>query len=201
MPAVGDKGPDGINRRKGKPMKILMMTAALAMTTTSLAAQTCPATGPDAPGALHADWMMKGWERRDGDPDFVFATKMARYYDLNDPAGVFYDNFAPGETQLFRDATVYGANWEGLQNAARSLVHGLTGLNEELVGADVASTTLGFVGRIDRLDGQVIAFDGRSQLGWACVEGAWKIRHELSYAWIVEPEAIADTLGTWGADQ
>ncbi len=69
------------------------------------------------------------------------------------------------------------------------------------MGSDVASTTLGFVGRIDRLDGQVIAFDGRSQLGWACVEGAWKIKHELNYAWIVEPEAIAAALGNRVADQ
>lgn len=182
-------------------MKTLMMTAALAMMATSLAAQTCPATGTEAPGALHADWMMEGWERREGDPDFIFATKMARYYDLQNTTGVFYDNFAPGGSQLFGDGAIYGANWEGLQNAARSLTHGLTGMNEELVGTDVASTTLGFVGRIDRLDGQVIAFDGRSQLGWACVHGAWKIKHELNYAWIVEPEAIAATLGKREADQ
>ncbi len=182
-------------------MKTLLMTATLTMAATNIAAQTCPATGPEAPGALHADWMMEGWERRDGDPDFVFATKMAHCYDLKDTAGVFYDNFAPGGSKLFRDAAVYGANWEGLQNAARSIVHGLTGLNEELVGTDVASTTLGFVGRIDRLDGQVIAFDGRSQLGWACVDGAWKIKHELNYAWIVEPAAIAATLGKGEADQ
>lgn len=182
-------------------MKTLMMTAALVMAATGLAAQTCPQTGADTPGTLHADWIMEGWERRDGDPDFVFAEKMARYYDLRDTNGVFYDNFAPGETQLFRDASVYGANWEGLQNAARSVLHGLTGANEALVGDDVASTTLGFVGQIDRLDGQIIAFDGRSQLGWACVGGAWKIRHELNYAWIVEPAEIAGFLGQRGTDQ
>ena len=182
-------------------MKTLLMTAALMMSATGLAAQTCPATGPEGPGSLHADWIMEGWERREGDPDFVFATKMARYYDLTDTDGVFYDNFAPGESQLFRDASVYGANWEGLQNAAKSVLHGLTGANEELIGTDVASTTLGFVGQIDRLDGQVIAFEGRSQLGWACVDGTWKIKHELNYAWIVEPETIAATLGKRVADE
>ncbi|RST87726.1 hypothetical protein EJC49_03940 [Aquibium carbonis] len=177
-----------------------MMTAALVLAGTGLA-PACPATGPDAPGALHADWMMQGWERNEGDPDFVFAGKMARYYDLEDTGGVFYDNFAPGEAQLFGDAAVYGANWQGLQNAARSVRHGLTDANEALVGDTVASTTLGFVGRIDRLDGAVIAFDGRSQLGWACVDGAWKIRHELNYAWIVEPEEIARFLGRRGRDR
>ena len=120
-------------------------------------------------------------------------------YDLDDPAGVFCDNFAPGETQLFRDASAYGANWEELQNAARSVLHGLTEANVALVGGDVASTTL--VGRIDRLDGEVIAFDGRSQLGWPCTAGSWKIRQELNTAWIVEPQDIADTLGQRGSDR
>ena len=165
--------------------------------TTPLFAQdqgVCAQEGSNAPLALHTDWIMEGWERREGDPDFVFATRMARYYDIEDPAGIFYDNFAPGETQLFANGAEYGANWEGLQNAARSIVHGLTDGHHQIVGEDIASTTLGFVGLIDRLDGQVIAFDGRSQLGWQCDGGEWKIRHELNYAWVVEPEQIAPFL-------
>lgn len=183
-------------------MKTILMTTVLFITAgTSLSAQPCAESGPDSPGALHADWLMEGWEHRDGDTDFVFEEKMKRYYDLEASEGVFFDNFAPGETQLFRDASVYGANWEDLQNAARSVLHGLTGANEALVGEDVASTTLGFVGQINRLDGEVIAFDGRSQLGWACTGDGWKIRHELNYAWIVEPQEIADTLGQRGEEQ
>jgi hypothetical protein len=176
-------------------MKIIPLTAACLMAATSLAAQTCPKDGADAPGALHADWIMEGWERREGDPAFVFAEKMSRYYDLENTEGVFFDNFAPGDTQLFDDAAAYGANWEDLQNGARSLLHGLTEANDVIVGDTVASTTLGFVGQINRLDGEVIAFDGRSQLGWVCTADGWKIRHELNYAWVVEPEAIADKLG------
>ena len=72
--------------------------------------------------------------------------------------------------------------------------HGLTEGHDEIVGDKVASTTLGFVGLIDRLDGDVIAFDGRSQLGWVCDSGEWKIRHELNYAGVVEPEEIAPFL-------
>jgi hypothetical protein len=45
--------------------------------------------------------------------------------------------------------------------------------------------------QITRLNGEVVAFDGRSQLGWVCTEGAWKIRQELNYAWVVKPEDIA----------
>jgi hypothetical protein len=192
-------GKPAAERQKGFQMKIIPFTAVCLMAATSLSAETCPKDGANAPGALHTDWIMEGWERREGNPTFVFAEKMARYYDLENTEGVFFDNFAPGETQLFRDAAVYGANWEDLQNSARSVLHGLTDANDVIVGDTVASTTLGFVGRIDRINGEVVAFDGRSQLGWTCTEGGWKIRHELNYAWVVEPEAIADKLGQRGA--
>lgn len=182
-------------------MKTTLVMLAMLMAGSSLSAAPCAQSGPDSPGALHADWIMEGWERREGDPDFVFEEKMARYYDLQDTRGVFYDNFAPGQAQLFRDTAVYGKNWEDLQNAAGSVLHGLTEANEALVGDAVASTTLGFVGQINRLDGEVIAFDGRSQLGWACTGEGWKIRHELNYAWIVDPQEIADTLGQRGTAQ
>ena len=172
-------------------MKNVIFTVLLTLVATPVAAQTCPQQGSDAPMALHEAWMMEGWERREGDPEFIFAERMDRFYDLEYPSGVFYDNFAPGEMQLFDDAATYGPNWEDLQNGARSVLHALTGGNDHMVGENVASTTLGFVGRIERLDGEVIAFDGRSQLGWTCTNGAWKIRHELNYAWIVEPEEIA----------
>ncbi len=172
-------------------MKITILAAAIALTTAPALAQDCPQEGEGSPADLHSEWMMEGWERNEGDRDFVFAQKMSRYYDIANPAGVFFDNFAPGETQLFDDATVYGANWEDLQNGARSVLHALTGGDDMIVSGDVASTTLGFVGIIDRLDGEVIAFDGRSQLGWVCTDGAWKIRQELNYAGIVPPEEIA----------
>lgn len=172
-------------------MRLAPFTATLMLFAFPALAQDCPQVGAEAPLTLHQEWIMEGWERREGDPDFVFKEKMARWYDLQNPEGVYFDNFAPGDTQLFHDGTVYGANWEGLQNAARSILHGLTDDGNALVSGDVATTTQGFVGMIDRPDGEIIAFDARSQLGWTCVEGAWKIRQELNYAWIVGPETIA----------
>jgi len=173
--------------------------AAVALTLGALAtpamAQSCPQEGANAPLALHEEWIMQGWERRDGDPAFVFTQKMGKYYDLEDPTGLFWDNFAPGETKLFTDAMVYGPNWEGLQNASRSILHGMKEGHAVLLGDDVASTAVGFVGRIDRLSGEILAFDARSQLGWKCVDGVWKIKQELNYAWLVEPHTIEATLG------
>lgn len=181
----------------------LICTSALAIAavpvllthSTAAAEAACAATGKESPLQLHRDWIMEGWERREGDPAFVFAEKMQRYYDLTNTQGVFYDNFAPGKTQLFSDSGRYGANWQDLQNAARSVRHGLTTGHDQLIDDKVASTTLGFVGRLEQLDGTVLAFDGRSQLGWTCANGAWKIRQELNYAWVVEPETIADIVG------
>ncbi|MDB5615385.1 MAG: hypothetical protein JWQ22_3038 [Devosia sp.] len=154
-----------------------------------------PQDGSNAPLALHEEWIMQGWERRHGTPAFVFTEKMGKYYDLADPTGLFWDNFAPGDTQLFTDATVYGPNWEGLQNASRSILHGMTDGHAVLLSEDVASTAVGFVGRIERLSGEILAFEARSQLGWKCVDGSWKIKHELNYARLVEPEAIKAMLG------
>jgi hypothetical protein len=152
-------------------MRKVLLPAVILLMATPVAAQTCPQQGKNAPMALHEAWMMEGWERNEGDPEFVFAEKMNRYYDLGSPTGVFYDNFAPGETQLFDNAAVYGANWEDLQNGARSILHALTGGNDQIVGDSIALTTLGFVGRIERLDREVIAFGGRSQLGWGVHAG------------------------------
>ena len=172
--------------------KSLIACAVVLTASTPVMAETiaCAQTGADAPLEMHKHWIMEGWEKRIGDPDFVFADKMARYYDLEDPTGVFYDNFAPGDSQLFDNGAVYGANWEGLQAGAKSVLHALTEGHSELLGERISSTTIGFVGTIDRFDGTVIPFNGRSQLGWECDNGEWKIRQELNYAWIVEGETI-----------
>ena len=34
-----------------------------------------------------------------GDPPFDFARKLEKFYDLKQTAGVFWDNYAPGDTQ------------------------------------------------------------------------------------------------------
>jgi hypothetical protein len=172
-------------------MKTIFFAISLLVVAISAIAQNCPQEGENAPLALHKSWILQGWERKAGDPPFIFAQKMKRYYDLQSPTGVYYDNFAPGPQQLFGNAAIYGANWEALQNGARSVEHALTSGNDQIVDRSVASTTLGFVGKITRLNDQVLAFSGRSQLGWACRDGAWKIRQELNYAWIVKPEDIA----------
>jgi hypothetical protein len=179
-------------------MKSAFVLAAVAGLVSPAIAQDemqCPQEGANAPLALHEQWIMEGWERHKGDPAFVFTDEMAKFYDLENTEGVYWDNFAPGATQLFTDALVYGRNWEDHVNASRSIRHGMTNAHHAIVGETTASSTVGFVGRIEPMEGDVVAFDTRSQLGWACVKGTWKIKHELNYAWVVEPQSIETTLG------
>ncbi|MCT7376801.1 hypothetical protein [Chelativorans salis] len=150
----------------------------------------CAQEGMNSPLELHKAWILKGWELRQGDPEFVFAEEMDRYYDLEDPQGVYYDNFAPNGAPTFDNAAEYGANWEAPVNSSRTIRHALTEHHDQIVGERVASTTLGFVGDIVRLTGERITFNARSQLGWECDSGEWVIRHELNSAWLVEPKEI-----------
>lgn len=176
--------------------------AALASATPAFAQDpACAKTGLNGPLELHKAWILEGWERREGDPPFVFATKMDRYYDLVDTRGVFYDNFSPNGAPTFTSSAEFGRNWEATVNSSRSILHALTNHNEQLVGEKIASTALGFVGDITRLTGERIPFDARSQLGWECTAGEWVIRHEMNYAWVVKPDVIAPFSHAKGASE
>lgn len=120
-----------------KIIKSMLAAAIIAGSGVPVLAQAplpCPHDGPGSPLALHEEWIMVGWEREEGAPESNFASRMGRFYDLDHPEGVFWDNFAPGDTQLFFDAWAYGANWEDLQNGARTVLHGITDANHALVG-------------------------------------------------------------------
>lgn len=169
----------------------LLLLSSLSSGLLQAAENACEQTGVNSPLVLHKHWIMKGWEKQKNAPEFIFENKMSRYYNLKDPKGIYWDNFAPGESQLFDDSSVYGANWEGLQANAETVTHALTEGFGELVGEKIASTAIGFVGTITQKNGGAIPFNGRSQLGWRCDNGNWKIHQELNYAWVVTEEEIA----------
>lgn len=91
----------------------------------------------------HEEWIMQGWDRRTGTAPFVFARKLDRDDDLHDPQGVFWDNFAS-------DASTCGSNRKPLHAQAKSILHVKTDAHEKLVGKDIASTAVAFVGRLER---------------------------------------------------
>lgn len=159
-------------------MKIIIVIAAtLGSLTPVLAQATCPIEGDNAPAALHESWILEGWEKRKGDPTFVFAEKLGRYYELDAP-GVYYDDLAPGQ-RTQKTPSAYGAMWEGPFNSMMSARHGISDGVQALVGDRVASTTLEFVARLEAADGSITAIFDRSQLGWECTDAdRWVIRHE-----------------------
>lgn len=153
---------------------------------------TCATDGPNGPADLHRSWILEGWERAPGDPAFVFADKLGRYYDL-DGQGVFYDDLAPN-FQTARRAIDYGAMWEGPFNNMRSAVHSISDGPDVIVGERIASSTLEFVARLEANDGTVTAIIDRSQLGWECTGERWVIRHEHNSARTVTKAEIAPFL-------
>lgn len=158
----------------------------------ALSQEICPADGPSSPAELHRSWILEGWDRQKGDPPFVFSKKLGAYYELHAP-GVFYDDLAPGAATA-RSPSEYGALWEGPFNHMLSARHGIADAPQAIVGKDVASSTLEFVGRLEGSDGQITAIRTRSQLGWECAGGRWVIRHEHNSSRIVPEHEIAEFL-------
>lgn len=159
----------------------------------TLAQPVCPSEGPDSPAELHRTWILEGWDRTEGDPEFVFAEKLAKYYEL-DASGVYYDDLAPGQKTVYTPAA-YGGMWEGPFNSMRSAKHGISDEVDAIVGDRVASTTLEFVARLEGRDGNISAIFDRSQLGWECLdEGRWVIRHEHNSSREATVEEIAGFL-------
>lgn len=65
--------------------KKALALAALSVCTSSFSAElltTCPTAGNESVAGLHHDWVMIGWERDAGDPDFNFRKDVGKYYDL-----------------------------------------------------------------------------------------------------------------------
>lgn len=176
-------------------IKVLVPTAILLAGVSQASDQkACPKDGVNSPAELHRAWIMEGWEKKPGDKKrFAFDKKLGRFYDLDAP-GVFYDDFAPDFETAYTPAQ-YGQFWEGPFNAMRSALHGLHDEPQAIVGDRVASSTLGFVGRLEARNGEITAIKSRSQLGWECSDGRWVIRHEHNSSQIVPEDEIKAYIG------
>lgn len=172
---------------------LTVTTIAVSSSTHASAEEACPKKGVQSPVELHRAWIMEGWEKKKGDKSFAFAEELGQFYELDAP-GVFYDDFAP-DFETAYTARRYGQIWEGPFNEMQSALHGLHDQPQAIVGERVASSTLGFVGRLESKDGKITAIKSRSQLGWECVDGRWVIRHEHNSSQIVPEEKIAEFLG------
>lgn len=154
---------------------ITSLTIALAAAT-SLAA-SCPAEGPQSPASLHREWILEGWERREGDPPFVFRQKLSRFYDFDGKGVVIHDSFDP-QKRVARSATEYGSFFEVAFNGFRSARHAVTDGPSVIVGRDLATSALEFVARLETPEGKVSTMRAQSQTVWRCTTTGWRIVRE-----------------------
>jgi ketosteroid isomerase-like protein len=153
----------------------------------------CPAA-PDAaaPGELHRQWILEGWERREGDGRFVFATKLGRFYSQGQDLHL-YDDYDP-QHRVARTAAEYGGFWEGPFNRLRSARHAVTEGPDVLTDGRLAATTLEFVARLEQADGKVSTIRARSSLVWRCEDGSWRIVREQNSVRDVPPAEVQAAL-------
>jgi ketosteroid isomerase-like protein len=159
------------------------------------AATGCPST-PDAasPGELHRQWILEGWEGREGDGRFVFADKLGRFYSKANDLHL-YDDYDP-QHRVAQTAAQYGGFWEGPFNNMKSARHAVTDGPDVLLGGELAATTLEFVARLEQRDGKVNSIRARSSLVWRCEEGGWRIVREQNSVRDVAPAEVQTALDT-----
>jgi ketosteroid isomerase-like protein len=153
-----------------------------------IAAAACSPSSASGPGELHRQWILEGWERREGDGRFVFANKLGRFYSKGSDLHL-YDDYDP-QHRVARTASEYGGFWEGPFNNLKSARHAVTDGPDVLVGGGLAATTLEFVARLELPDGKVNSIRARSSLVWRCEEGGWRIVREQNSVRNVPPAEV-----------
>lgn len=172
------------------------LVAATLVTTLSLGAPssaqptaaTCSPSGAESPGELHRQWILDGWEYRPGDPTFSFREKLGRFYDWSARDTVLFDDFDP-QRRAARSAAAYGATWEPIFQANRSVRHAVSDGPDVVAGTgDLAASSLEFIARIETLKGKVVGIQTRSDLVWRCRADGWRIVREHNSSKIIPVE-------------
>jgi ketosteroid isomerase-like protein len=157
------------------------------------AVAACPSSpGATSPGELHRQWILEGWERREGDGRFVFADKLGRFYSQESDLHL-YDDYDP-QHRVAQTAAEYGNFWEGPFNNFKSARHAVTDGPDVLIGGELATTTLEFVARLELSDGKVNSIRARSSLVWRCEDGSWRIVREQNSVRDVPPDEVQTVL-------
>src|SRR5688572_14550221 len=97
----------------------------------------------DKIAALHREWILVGWEKKEGDGPFDFRARFGKFYDFTSPDVVLYDDFDP-QYRVARSAMGYGDIWTQPFTQLRSAQHGVIDGPEVITGADLATSTLEF---------------------------------------------------------
>jgi ketosteroid isomerase-like protein len=180
-------------------MKRLLPVVLLAMSWTHAHAQSraplpaaegqsnCANTGKDGVADLHRDWLMIGWERNDGDPDFNFRTDLGRYYDFTRKDLSLFDDFDP-KLQARNTADSYGSIWYQFVPTFKSVHHKIIEEPSPIaVGPGYSHSILEFVFEVTPKKGDVMYLVSRSSILWRCGPDGWKIYREHNSARPIQP--------------
>lgn len=152
-------------------------------------AATCAAAGPRSVGDLHREWILIGWDRRPGAAPFDFGKQLGRFYDPSTTDGVFYDDMDP-QHRVVRSPLAYGAIWEPIFTTLRSATHGVALGPIVRQGAEVGSSSLQFIAKLEDRHGKVTAIRTMSSLAWRCTSDGWKITSEHNSSQLISAETI-----------
>ena len=149
----------------------------------------CATTGKDGVADLHRDWLMIGWERDPGDPDFNFRADLGRYYDFTRNDLSLFDDFDP-KLQVRRTADDYGSIWYQFVPTFKSVHHKITEQPSPIaVGPGYSHSVLEFVFEVTPKQGDVMYLISRSSILWRCGTDGWKIYREHNSAKPIQASA------------
>lgn len=151
----------------------------------------CPFTGKDSVAELHRDWIMIGWERDAGDPDFNFRNDLGKYYDFARDDLSLFDDFDP-QLQVRKTADDYGKVWYALVPNFKSVHHKITEQPSVVpVGPGYSHSVMEFVFEVTPKKGDVMHLISRTSILWRCGDDGWKIYKEHNSARPVDASVYA----------
>jgi hypothetical protein len=152
---------------------------------------SCPVMGKDSVAELHRDWLLIGWERDAGDPDFNFRKDLGRYYDFTKNDLSLFDDFDP-QLQVRTTAEDYGKIWHALVPNFKSVHHKITEQPSPIaVGPGYSHSVMEFVFEVTPKEGEAMYFISRTSILWQCSADGWKIFKEHNSARPVDASAYS----------
>jgi ketosteroid isomerase-like protein len=178
-------------------MTLVVVAPAMKVASAATGSVALPACSKSGAGvaALHRDWLLLGWEKKEGDAPFDFRAKFGNYYDFTSGDVVLYDDFDP-KRRVARSAAAYGEVWTQPFSQLRSARHGVIDGPEAIVGTELATSTLEFAAALEAADRSITGIRTRSTLVWRCSAMGWRIVREHNSSKLVPEQEVQLLLRT-----
>jgi ketosteroid isomerase-like protein len=143
---------------------------------------------------LHRDWILIGWEKKEGDPPFVFRQQLAPYYDFSEKDLILYDDFDP-QHRVARTADAWGDVWNQPFNTVVSAHHKVLSGPDILRSGLLAASYMTWAARLTPADRSAVGIRSTTSLVWRCGAGGWKIAREHTSSVRVDASELRRLMG------